>query len=204
MRSADSDGWVEVHYRPTKPEEYQYSQYAQTAANLTPAAINDFEMGFSIQGTTALAGGPAPAPFEYEVIVHVEYTVGTNQNIDTVTKTHTDVVGMSELRNALPEKSVTNKPHHRFAKTIMDVGKSIIENAAPQAIESMAKSNSQGFFSNLLAKGEQLVDAVSNPLSMIKKLMPKDMLGSAVKSFLPSLEKGAFKALPALFRLMPK
>lgn len=42
------------------------------------------------------------SPFEYEIIRYVEY-IGTISNIS---KSHVDLVGMSDIRNSLPEKSV--------------------------------------------------------------------------------------------------
>lgn len=92
--------WLYVCYRPAKPAEYEFSNYSCVDAE-GPGTLYKYPMGFWVDGTSNTTGGPGPAPFEWEYIQYIEY-IG---EIDTLTKSHVDVVGMSDIRNSLPEKS---------------------------------------------------------------------------------------------------
>ena len=97
----NSREWHHAMYRPVKPAEYEYSPYACVDAE-GPSTLFKYPMGFFIEGTTNTTGSVGAAPFEYEIIRYVEY-IGT---IASMTKSHVDLVGMSDIRNSLPEKSV--------------------------------------------------------------------------------------------------
>ena len=95
--------WITVMYRPARPAEYKYSPDHCSASDSTNTK---WSQGFLITGTTNTSGLPGPAPFEFEVVKYVEYL----GNIDNITRSHTDIVAMSDIRNVLPTKSVTDQP----------------------------------------------------------------------------------------------
>jgi hypothetical protein len=115
--------WVYVTYRPVKPNEYEFSADASTPSDSTNFK---FPLVIAITGTTNTSGAPGPAPFEGEVVSYVEY-VG---NIDAITHSHTDINGMSHIRNALPVKSAHDNPLAHAHKVISSVKSSLMA-AAP-------------------------------------------------------------------------
>lgn len=123
--------WITVMWRPTAPTDYEFSEFANGPGGLavTPTAYPKYEMGFGIAGTTGSAGTPGPASFEFEHIRYVEY-IG---NIDNISRTHVDVVGMSHVRNAMEDKSSTDNSHSHFASAVKRVEDSIGE-SLPAAV----------------------------------------------------------------------
>jgi hypothetical protein len=130
----NSRQWIYVMWRPVQPNEYHFSRNSSTASD---GNLVKWETGFVIQGTTDTSGAPGPAPFEWETVHYTEY-IG---NIDNVTRSHVDLVGMSHIRNALPTKSTTDKPHHNFAITVKKVEDSIGESLPAAAGGALAYRN---------------------------------------------------------------
>lgn len=161
--------WHYVMYRPVRPDEYHFSQDPATASDSTNFK---WEMGFIINGTTKVDGTPGSASFEWETIRYVEY-IG---NIDNITKTHVDLVGMSHVRNSLPEKSTTAKPHSHLMKSIKSIEDSIGESLPAAAGGAMAYKNfmapaaeagaaeETGFLASAAAKASEFGAYVSEAL----------------------------------------
>lgn len=119
--------WVYAMYRPVQPAEYEYTQWPCSPENPgSSVSSSPANVGFVISGTTDSSGNPGPAPFEYETIKFVEY-IG---NIDNVSHTHVDVVGMSHVRNSLPSKSTTDSLIHTATSVSHQLTKSL-SSAAP-------------------------------------------------------------------------
>lgn len=119
--------WVYATYRPVQPGEYEYSPFP-CSPEVPGATVNTSAatLGFTISGTTDSSGNPGPAPFEFETVSFIEY-IG---NIDNISHTHVDVIGMSHVRNALPGKSVTDNLVHTAGTAVHSLTKSL-QNAAP-------------------------------------------------------------------------
>jgi hypothetical protein len=168
--------WTYCSYRPVQPSEYEYSPFpcSPESASKTSSSF-DLTQGFVISGTTDSSGNPGPAPFEFEAIQFIEY-IG---NIDNITHTHVDVVGMSHVRNALPGKSVTDSMLHT-AKEVAHNLESSLKSAAPAigagvlgyhllakgssseaaglAAEEASSAASGGFFSTIKHFGSEALD----------------------------------------------
>jgi hypothetical protein len=134
--------WIYANYVPTRPEEYRYSPNQCTASD---GNNYKWSLGFAITGTTTSVGTPGPAPFEWEAIKFVEF-IG---NIDNITRTHTDVTGMSHVRNSLPEKSVHDNLLASAKGVLTKVGHSLQE-AAPIV--------GAGVLANHLMSGEEVAE----------------------------------------------
>jgi hypothetical protein len=168
--------WTYCTYRPVQPSEYEYSPYPCTpeAPGKTVGSF-DLTQGFVISGTTDSSGNPGPAPFEFEAISFIEF-IG---NIDNITRTHVDVVGMSHVRNALPSKSVSDSMLHtakevahklegslRSAAPVIGAGvlgyhmlaKGSSAEAAELAAEEASSAASGGFFSTVKHFGSEALD----------------------------------------------
>lgn len=119
--------WIYAMYRPVQPAEYEFTQYACAPEVPGAAATTAFaNLGFVISGTTDSAGNPGPAPFEYETVHFVEY-IG---NIDNISHSHVDVMGMSHVRNSLPSKSTSDSVVHTVKEAAGHLSKSL-QSAAP-------------------------------------------------------------------------
>jgi hypothetical protein len=119
---ANNRRWNYVMYRPVKPDEYQFSKHPDSPDNTTPLN-RAHEMGFIVTDTSSSTGIPGPAKFEWQIIRFVEF-IG---NIDNITKTHTDIVGMSHIRNAMPEKSAVTNVSKHFAGVVKKIEDNIGE-----------------------------------------------------------------------------
>jgi hypothetical protein len=122
-------------WRPTSPDDYEFSEFgAGSSGAVVLAAWPKYETGFGIIGTTGGSGSPGPASFEWEHIRYVEY-IG---NIDNITHSHVDVVGMSHIRNSLPSSSSTDNAHQHLSKAVKEVEDSIGESLPAAAGGAMA------------------------------------------------------------------
>lgn len=182
--------WIYANYVPVRPEEYRYSPNACTASD-----GNNYKwtMGFAIEQTTTSGGQPGPAPFEWEAIKFVEH-IG---NIDNITRTHTDIQGMSHVRNSLPEKSVHDSlmgvAHHVLSK----VGESLKE-AAPVVGAGMLAHHMLGG----TAEAETAAaEAAASDLPLLEYL-PQGV-STAVRGALPAIESWVAPALGAAEELAP-
>jgi len=135
MQRVDGD-WHCVTYLPVRPEEFEYSNYPDTAqsAGTTPQT-GKFELGFAIEGTYNAAGVLGPAPFEFEVYQHIEYL----GQIDNVTRSHSDIESMSIIRNALPVSTVSKKPERAHLSLLSRIG-SYIEEKGSQVMNVVARN----------------------------------------------------------------
>jgi hypothetical protein len=122
--------WVYASYRPVRPNEYEFSADPCTASD---GNNYKFPLGVLITGTTDTSGAPGPAPFEFEIVQYVEF-IG---NVDNITRSHTDVAGMSHIRNSIPVKSVTDNLTRMAAQVTQKVQHSMKE-ALPLALPAAA------------------------------------------------------------------
>jgi len=131
--------WVYVFYRPVAPADYEFSPDPNANAEDADGSGSNakYEIGFTVQGTTSNATAAlGPASFEGELIRFVEYT----GEIDNITRSHVDIVGMSHVRNSLGTKSVTDKPHTHLTKAIKRIEDDIGESLPAAGLGAMAYS----------------------------------------------------------------
>ncbi len=122
----NSESWHYVMYRPVNPSEYEYSPNSCAPSDVgITSGTSYITQGFVITGTTDINGSPSPAPFEWETVRFIEY-IG---NIQSITRTHVDVQGMSHVRNGLPVKSTTANPINYVTHAARGIAKSLEETA---------------------------------------------------------------------------
>jgi len=174
--------WTQVVYKPVKPAEYEYS----SSGRATQGGSAAFNLAFGVTGTA----GPtnSSAIFEFEIVTHVEY-VG---KIDGITLSHTDVVGMSEIRNVTMKDKPTAHSHKRLLSTMSKIGQNIMETASPLVVDSIKSSESHGFMSNLLRQGKNAVKYLSNIPHQLEKgalqSLRRTFSGGLLDSFAPAME----------------
>ncbi len=162
--------WTYVMWRPVRPEEYHFSADPETASD----GVNyKWETGFTITGTTNSSGTPGPAPFEAEVIRYVEY-IG---NIDNVTKSHVDIVGMSHIRNSLPVKSTTQKPGKMLQHAVKHIEDSIGESLPAAAAGALGYKHlfSSEAASAEAAEGSSILDVLGSFATDAVAALPEAM-----------------------------
>jgi hypothetical protein len=161
-----TDQWTMVAYKPVRPAEFEYSATAGTAGGFL-----DYNMLYAVSGTA----GPSnsSAIFEYEIITHVEY-IG---EIDAITVSHSDVVGMSLVRNATMQDRPTKHEGKTLWSTISDIGNSILETASPMMHDSIRQGATQSLMSGFWEAGK-------GALGYLKKIPGRIEAGalSALKS----------------------
>lgn len=169
--------WTYLMYRPVRPQEYEFSVNYSTASAGDPTDPPK-EMGFCIEGTTQAAGTPGPAPFEVETIRYVEY-IG---NIDNVTKSHVDVVGMSHVRNSLNTKSSTTNPHHAVTVSLKQIEDSIGESLPAAVGGGLAYKNLFGAAEDLGAEESPgIMEALSSAAASVAETLGPDALTMAAE-----------------------
>ena len=161
--------WHYVMWKPVRPSEYHFSAEEATASD----GVNyKYETGFILSGTTDTNGAPGPAQFEWELKRFVEY-VG---NIDNITPSHTDVVGMSHVRNASPVKSTTAQPHKRVADIIKHIEDHVGESLPAIGAGALAykkffggeaaeAESSSGILDSIAATGENIFSSVGSSIA---------------------------------------
>jgi len=181
--------WIYINYRPTNPDEYQYSTSARTPNN--GGASQNWSLGFILTGVTDSTGAPGSGSFEFQVISHIEY-VGSA--IDTMTHTHSDINAMSQIRNVASLTSSTMNPHKNLAQAAQAIGSNILQHSAPAVAESIKGSETHSIMSSLYNVGQSAVGSVGSY-----------MLGSSIvngaSSIYKSLGSGFAEAMPWLSSL---
>jgi len=147
--------WIYASYRPVRPNEYEFSADACSASD-----SNNYKhsLGFLVTGTTDTSGSPGPAPFEFEIVQYVEF-IG---NVDNVTRSHTDVAGMSHIRNSIPVKSVTDNLTKMAAQVSQQVQHSMKE-ALPLALPAAAAYGAHSLMSGGTAAAEEVTERALVP-----------------------------------------
>jgi hypothetical protein len=177
-----STEWTQVVFKPVKPDEYEYSGSPSTAQGQTTT----YTLAFGVTGTA----GPtdSSAIFEYEIISHLEY-VG---KIDGLTLSHTDLIGMSHVRNATMKDKPTRHSHKRLMSTITDIGSSILQTASPMVLESIKSGESHGFISTLMRQGRNALKYIGNIPQQIERgamsTLRRTFSGGLLESLAPALE----------------
>lgn len=120
--------WHQVSYTPVQPEDYDYCRNGAFGSSEGAAAstVADFKkqarpnMGFVIN--SAVAG----QPFEWEYVVHVEFL---GKIIDNISRSHSDIVGLSAVRNALNAAAPNQQQSGPgfFNKLISSVGDEVLK-----------------------------------------------------------------------------
>jgi hypothetical protein len=122
------DKWHQVSYTPVQPTDYDYCRNGCFGSSEPVSSINATEvlkhsrhnMGFVLKSA-------APSqPFEWEYVVHVEFL---GKIIDNISRSHSDIVGLSAVRNALNASSPTENqsgPGY-FSKLLTTVGEELLQ-----------------------------------------------------------------------------
>lgn len=119
--------WHQVSYTPVQPEDYDYCRNGVFGSDEAITTINQaavlkatrHHMGF------VLKSAAASQPFEWEYVVHVEFL---GKIIDNVTRSHSDIVGLSAIRNAMmsqPPDQPQSGPSF-FNRLMTSVGNEIV------------------------------------------------------------------------------
>ncbi len=170
--------WVYLMYRPTKPDEYHFSRNASTTDRFIPPTTSypaDYEMGFAITDTSTSSGTPGPGKFEWQHIRFVEF-IG---NIDNISRSHTDLVGMSHIRNQMPEKSTTDNPMKHVA--------SIVKKIEDHVGESLPAAGAGALAYKTLGSTAVEEEAAGGAFASVMAAAA-DFAGPALESALPLME----------------
>jgi hypothetical protein len=120
--------WHEVTYLPVQPDDYDYCKNGVLGSEGLPyTGAPDLvtrlrhNMGFFVKSAAA------SQPFEWEYIVHLEYL---GKTIDNISKSHSDIVGISHVRNAIAQaKPEVQAGPGFFSSLLTSVGNEILESA---------------------------------------------------------------------------
>jgi len=184
--------WTYCHYKPCRPDEYEYSRNGETSGvEPIPGGIScRLSMGFLIVGAVPSTG------FECEVVTFIEY-VG---NIDNVSHTHSDITSMSQIRNATPMPVGTQNPHLTLLKSVHKIGKGILKHASPMVKESIAGGGSHSIFSQIGNALTSVIKNGSNALSSFNSGFTNTVSNAMFKGLTSKVMQGAETYLPALAR----
>lgn len=152
-----TDEWTMVAYKPVRPKEFEYSSVPGTAEDTA-----EYTLLYAVSGTA----GPSnsSAIFEYEVVTHVEY-IG---EIDAITVSHSDVVGMSMIRNATMQDRPTKHEGKAVWSTITDIGKSILNTASPMIHDAVKQGATQSIMGGIWDAGKGTLSYLKNIPSRIE------------------------------------
>lgn len=167
--------WTTCVYKPVKPGEYEYTSNAVADADNTQG----YPMIFMIDGTYNAAGSVGPSSFEWQIIQFIEY-IGS---VDNITKSHSDIVGLSHLRNAEENVKATRHPHHSFYRKMSEIGKGIIKHSSPAIRESIEQSVTTRAINWIMKQGTSIVKNL--------KTIPKAIEAQAMP-LLENIAKGGF------------
>jgi hypothetical protein len=175
--------WVTLNYRPTRPSEYNYASSACGDADEAVGA-------FRYSSVFCVTGAVPSAPFEFQVVQFIEYIPGEKGSIDNVTKVHSDIVGLSHIRNNLAETSSTRKPAQQLYNSLKRTGRDILKHSAPMVIEHVQKS-----------AANKAIDWVKSQVSEIGKTTASNLISSMFKT-MPMIEKSIAAGFP-LAEMLP-
>jgi hypothetical protein len=135
------DGWHEITYLPVQPHDYDYCRNGALGAepiNGDPLSVHATAIVDTRHATGILVRSAAPSqPFDWEYVVHVEFL---GKLIDSVTKSHSDITGMSHVRNAIASAPANSLPAGPgFYKTLMTSIQKEITASVPQLISAGVK-----------------------------------------------------------------
>lgn len=132
--SAIGSRWHEVAYLPVQPTDYDYCRNGLLGAegvsgidSSSDVFINNVRYNAGFYVKTAAAS----QPFQFEYILHVEFL---GKALDSITKSHSDITGMSHVRNAITQAppEVQAGPGF-FQKMLTSVSNEVLEHA-PQIL----------------------------------------------------------------------
>lgn len=130
--------WHHVNWRPTTKEDFEYQ---------STATVGAFCMAIAIEGAN-----PGNV-FEYEVVSFIEY-VGA---VPDISKSHSDITGMSVIRGALP--------------TVNTIGSAQAEHEAVKAeAEHDFWSSFTGLLPEIVGAGKQVGEFVSGALNTAEQI----------------------------------
>jgi len=151
--------WLQICHVPVDEEDYTYSVFADRRED----NLFQYTLLIGITGTTNAVG--LSAPFEWEIVQHIEF-IGS---VDAITASHSDIVGMSQIRNASISLRATSNPQKKLAQTLGDVGNAIMHVASPMVQRSIESSESASIIRTLMSKGSQAMSYVSNLAGTIER-----------------------------------
>jgi len=173
-----SKEWVTLTWKPVAPEEFEYAD--------TAALSFKHSLAFTVTGTTNVSN--LSASFEYEYITHMEY-IGA---VDAITRSHSNIVDMSRIRNATMKDKPSRHTHARLMRSIMNIGEEVVHTASPMVRESIQQSAAQMFVSGLKRAGSSALNYVrSIPASIESSAMSalrRTFSGGLLESIAPALE----------------
>lgn len=132
--------WKTVSYIPIQPDDYDYCTNGLTGtrgqANITTnitTAVEEtrYNMGFLIKSAAA------SQPFEFRIIQHVEFV---GKALDSVTRSHSDIVGMSAVRNVTAQTlpAIAGKSIYNAAVKQIEMGATYLAQNAGQMLVKYA------------------------------------------------------------------
>jgi len=95
------DKWHEVSYVPVKPDDYDYCRNGAFGSTGTPDALIDTNQCAKLSRhciAIVVKGAAAVQPFDWEYVVHLEFL---GKTVIGASKSHSDLMGMSQVRNAV-------------------------------------------------------------------------------------------------------
>jgi hypothetical protein len=128
--SALTNKWHEVTYLPVQPEDYDYCRNGLLGSEGKPGidSSSDIFLNNSRHNAGFYIKSAAPSqPLEFEFITHIEFL---GRTIDSISKSHSDITGMSHVRNAITQAPPEVQAGPGFFQNLMtSVSNEIIESA---------------------------------------------------------------------------
>jgi hypothetical protein len=120
--------WHQVSYTPVQPSDYDYCRNGCFGANEDINTLNaDAVLKASRHHIGFVLKSAAPSqPFEWEYVVHVEFL---GKVIDNISRSHSDIVGLSAVRNAINASSPTQSqsgPGY-FSRLMSSIGDEVMQ-----------------------------------------------------------------------------
>jgi hypothetical protein len=139
--------WINVTYLPTQNKDYEY---AIDTSGIDVSTLAGLDLAIMVDGCEV------GATFEYEIYLHKEFIAQSGKkSLQGQTPSHSDVTGISAIRNVLETNMPIRQP--KEAKAI-----------ATKQIESYAPEDTSGFtFSGMLETGASLMESAGPLLSML-------------------------------------
>lgn len=118
--------WRTISWTPKESVEYDFSRGNSTwFSPASPAASYGSTSLFGPDMIIAVSGGVSGNSFDYEIIGYYEYT---GQSLDNVSKSESDIVGLSAVRNVVEDQAVVPDSgpgwYDSLAKAVTNIGTS--------------------------------------------------------------------------------
>jgi hypothetical protein len=139
--------WIAVTYLPTKNKDYEY---AIDTSGINVSTLAGLDLAILVDG--AVAG----APFEYEIYLHKEFEAHSgSKSLQGQTPSHSDVLGISAIRNTLESNMPMIQPKEMKEKVSRE-------------IQKYTPEDTSGFtFSGMIESGLSMLEAAAPVMSML-------------------------------------